>query len=153
LPGKIKSGDLFIGKTRKQMGLNGWLQSVEAWKWSCPGFQMWNSFKQSLCFVRMGIWPYAYVFQYLCDGVDAWNGDGQSVCYVCYEPNILVFHEPSGERDMSLWACPIHLVWSYRHGRLWQPGRLDCTAHPLHFVSQKLWLSLFFLYKGCLVPT
>ena len=23
LPGKIKSGDLFIGKTRKQMGLNG----------------------------------------------------------------------------------------------------------------------------------
>ena len=29
LPGKIKSGDLFIGKTRKEMGLNGWLQSVE----------------------------------------------------------------------------------------------------------------------------
>jgi len=25
LPGKIKSRDLFIGKTRKQMGLNGWL--------------------------------------------------------------------------------------------------------------------------------
>ena len=25
LPGKIKSRDLFVGKTRKQMGLNGWL--------------------------------------------------------------------------------------------------------------------------------
>jgi hypothetical protein len=56
LPGKIKSGDLFIGKTRKQMGLNGWLRSVEVWKCLCPGFQTMDSFKQSLYVAHMTIW-------------------------------------------------------------------------------------------------
>jgi hypothetical protein len=60
-------------------------------------------------------------------------------------------HEPSGERDMSFWACPIHLIWSC--GR---PGTgaalLSSAHHPLHFVSQALASSVFSYACSVLIP-
>lgn len=79
LPGKIKSRDLFISKTRKQMGLDGWLQSVEGCKCLCSGFQTRNSFKQRLVFC-----PYGHMLR-ICAMVwncGCLNGDEQSVYYV-----------------------------------------------------------------------
>ena len=60
---------------------------------------------------------------------------------------VLSFHEPSSEWDMSFYAWPIHLVWSYGSGA----GYYIFHVHHCSSVSWilKLWLSRFCL---CLDP-